>query len=193
MAKQRIKLKLLLIDVNNKCNKNFLSFSFFNEEFKLENRLVDIFPDCFSFYSCFSNIKKHIKNLNEIAFRALSDPFSTIIMLDASIKNQVTTSISHIYSFNKHIVKTLYRAINMTTAEAKLFTIQCSINQAVANSNTNYIVVITGSLHIVRKIFDSFAHPYQIYSAAISIELREFFSKDSHNYIKFWNYPSKQQ
>ena len=123
MVKQRIKLKLLLIDVNNKCNKNFLSFSFFNEEFKLENHLVNIFPDCFSFYSCFSNIKKHIKNLNEIAFRASFDPFSTIIMSDANIKNQVTTSISHIHSFNKPIVKTLYKAINITTAEAKFFAI----------------------------------------------------------------------
>ena len=43
------------------------------------------------------------------------------------------------------------------------------------------------------EIFDSSTHPYQIYSAAISIELREFFSKDSQNHIKFWDCPSKQQ
>jgi len=54
-------------------------------------------------------------------------------------------------------------------------------------------VVITDSLHIARKIFDSSTHPYQIHSAAISSELREFFSKDSQNYIKFWDCLSKQQ
>ena len=193
MAKQRIQLKLPLINVDNKCNKFFPSFSFFNEEFKLGNHLVDIFPDHFSFHSCLSNIKKHIKNLNEITFRVSSDPFSTIIVSDTSIKNQVATFISHIHSFNKPIIKTLHRAINITTVEAKLFAIWCGINQAVTNSNTNHIVVITDSLHIARKIFNSSAYPYQIYSAAIFMELREFFSKDSRNCIKFWDCPSKQQ
>jgi len=74
-----------------------------------------------------------------------------------------------------------------------LFAIWCGINQAVTNPNVKHIVVITDSLHIARKIFDSSTHPYQIHSAAISIELREFFSKDSQNHIKFWNYSSKQQ
>jgi len=186
-------LKLPLIDVEDKYNKFFLSFSFFNEEFKPGNCLVDIFLDHFSFHSHLSNIKKHIKNLDKITFRVSSDPFSTIIVSDASIKNQVTTSISHIHSFNKPIIKTLHRAINVTTAEAELFAIQCGINQAVTNSNTNHIVVITDSLHVTRKIFDSSAYPYQIHSAAISIELREFFSKDSYNCIEFWDCFSKQQ
>ena len=120
-------------------------------------------------------------------------PSSTIVVSDASIKNQVTTSISHIHSFNKPVVKTLHRAINITTAEAELFAIQCGINQAVANPNVKHIVVITDSLHITRKILDSSTHPYQIHSAAISMELREFFSKDFQNCIKFWDCPSKQQ
>ena len=166
---------------------------FFNEEFKPGNHLGNLFPDCFSFHPYLSNIKKHIKNLDEIAFRVSSNPFSTIIVLDASIKNQVATSISHIHSFNKLVIKILHRAINVTTAEAKLFTIQYSINQAVTISNTNRIIVITDSLHITRKIFDSFAHLYQIHSAAISQELREFFSKDICNCIEFWDCPSKQQ
>ena len=159
-AKQRIWLKSPLIDVDNKHNKFFFSFSFFNEEFKPRNHLVNIFPDCFYFHSCLSNIQKHIKNLDEITFRALTDPFSTIIVSDASIKNQVATSISYIHSFNKLIIKTLHKTINITTAETKLFTIRCGINQAVTNSNTNYIVVITDSLHVTRKIFNSSAHPY---------------------------------
>ena len=120
-------------------------------------------------------------------------PFSTIVVSDASIKNQVTTSISHIHFLNKPVIKTLHRAINITTAKTELFAIQCGINQAVANPNVKYIVVITDSLHITRKILDFSTHPYQIHSVAISMELREFFSKDSQNHIKFWNCPSKQQ
>ena len=174
-------------------NKFFPSFCFFNKEFKPGNCIVDIFPDQFSFHPCLMNVKEYMKNLNEVIFKAFSNPFSTIVVLDASIKNQVTTSISHIHSFNKSVIKTLHRAINITTAEAKLFAIWYSINQVVADPNVKHIVVITNSLHIVRKIFDSSTHPYQIYSVVISMELREFLFKDSQNHIEFWNCPSKQQ
>ena len=50
-AKQRIQLKLPLIDINNKHNEFFPSFCFFNEEFKSGNHIVDIFPDQFFFSS----------------------------------------------------------------------------------------------------------------------------------------------
>jgi len=179
--------------VDDKCNKFFPSFSFFNKEFNPGNCIVDIFPDRFSFHPCSSNIEKHIENLEEIMLRASSDPFSSIVVLDVSIKNQVTTSILHIHSFTKPIVKTLHRAINITIAEAELFVIHCSINQVVTNYNVKHIIVITNSLHIIKRIFDSFTHLYQIYSAAISSELREFFSKDFQNHIEFWDCPSKQQ
>jgi len=173
-------------------NKFFPSFCFFNEEFKPGNHIVDIFPDQFSFHSHLTNIKKYMKNLEEVTFKASSNPFSTIVVSDASIKKQVATSISHIHFFDKPVIKTLHRAINITTAKAKLFAIQCSINQAVADPNVKHIVVITDSLHITRKIFNSFTHLYQIHSVAISMELREFFSKDSQNCIKFWDCSSKQ-
>ena len=101
-------------------------------------------------------------------------------------------SILHIHSFDKPVVKTLHNAINITTAKAELFAIQCSINQVITNYNIKNIIVIIDSLYIVRRIFDSSTHSYQIYSVAIFIELREFFFKDSQNYIKFWNCPSKQ-
>jgi len=125
--------------------------------------------------------------------RALSNPSSKIVVSNTSIKNHVATSISHIHSFKKPVVKTIHRAINITTTEAELFTIRCSINQAVACSNVNHIVAITDSLHAARRILNSSVHPYQIHSAAIFQELREFFSKDTYNHIKFWDCPSKQK
>jgi len=113
--------------------------------------------------------------------------------LTTSIKNHVATSISYIHSYNKPVVKTMYRAINITTTEAELFTIHCGINKAVTNSDVNHIVIITNSLYTAKRIFNSSVHPYQIHSAVISQELREFFSKDSHNSIKSWDCPSKQK
>ena len=191
--KQRLRLKSLLINVDNKYNQFFLSFSFFNKEFKPENKLINLFSDCFSLHFHSSNTEKYIKKLNEIMLKALSNPSLTIIVSDASIMNHIATSISHIHSYNKPVVKTMHRAINVTTTEAKLFTIHCGINQAVANSDVNHIVVITNFLHAAKRIFDSLVHLYQIYSAVISQKLREFFSKDFRNHIKFWDCSSKQK
>ena len=159
-VKQRLQLKSPLINVDNKCNQFFLSFSFFNKKFKPGNRLMNLFSDHFSFHFYSSNTKKHIKKLDEIALRALSNSSSTIIVSDASIKYHVTTLISHIHSYNKLVIKTMHRAINVTTTEAELFAIYCGINQAVANSDVNYIVIITNSLHTAKRIFDSSVHLY---------------------------------
>jgi len=175
MAKQRLCLKSLLINVDDKQNEFFPSFSFFNEEFKPGSQLTDLFLDHFSFHSCLSCVKKHIEKLDEIVLRALSNPSSTIIVSDASIKNHVVTLISHIYFFSKPVIKTIYKAINITTTKAELFAIQCGINQAVTNFNTNHIVIITNSLHATKRIFNSSVHLLsQIrYSLVVILELND--------------------
>ena len=127
-VKQRLRLKSPLIDVDNKCNQLFPPFSFFNKEFKPGNRLINLFSDHFSFHFHSSNTKKHIEKLDEIVLRASSNSFLTIVVSNTSIKNHVATSISHIHSYNKPVVKTIYRAINITTTEAELFVIHCGIN-----------------------------------------------------------------
>ena len=121
--KQRLYLKSAFIDMDNKYNKLISSFSFFNKEFKPENCLIDLFSDRFSFYLCSPNIKKHIKKLDNIIFRALLNTYSSIIVSDASIKNHVITSILHIYLHNKSIIKTIHRVVNVITTEAELFAI----------------------------------------------------------------------
>ena len=159
-SKQRLCLKSTLIDVNNRCNELFPSFLFFNDEFKPGNYLIDLFSDCFSFHSHSSNTNKHIEKLDDIVFRALSNSFSSIVVSDTSIKNYVATSISHIHSYDKPVIKMIHKAVNITTTEAELFAIQCSINQVVSITNVNYIVVITNFLHTAKRIFDSLSHPY---------------------------------
>ena len=111
--------------------------------------------------------------------------------MDASIKNDIATSISHIYSYNRPLVKTVHHASFVTTTEAELFAIRCGINQACGISNVSKIIVVTDSIHAARKIFDNRSHPYQIHTTAILSELRKFFSSNESNSIEFWECPSK--
>jgi len=84
----------------------------------------------------------------------------------------------------------LHHATNVTSTEAELFLIRCSINQAVQVSNAKKIIVVTDAIHAARHIFDSSMLPYQLYSITISQDLRAFFNKDSNNSIAFWDCPS---
>ena len=92
----------------------------------------------------------------------------------------------HIYCRNYFIVKTIYHAINVTSTEAELFAIRCSINQATQLQGINKIIIITDSIHFANKILDYSSYSHQVYSAAISCELGEFFSINNTNTIKFW-------
>ena len=80
---------------------------------------------------------------------ALLDPNTVIVILDASIKNNVTTSIAHVHSFSRPIRKILYHVINTTSIEVELFAIRCGISQAVQTPNIFYIIIITGALYVV--------------------------------------------
>ena len=111
---------------------------------------------------------------------------------DASIRNNVATSISHIHSHDSPVIKTVHYIVNITFTEAKIFTIRCEINQAISIPNINCIVIITNSLYAAKRIFDSLSHPYQIQSISISHELRNFFIKNNNNHIEFWDCSSKQ-
>ena len=70
------------------------------------------------------------------------------MVTNASIKDNVVTFITHIYIHDRPIIKTLHYAVNITTTEAKLFTIRYSINQAINIKDILKIVIITDSLHI---------------------------------------------
>jgi len=116
-----------------------------------------------------------------------------------SIQNNVTTSIAHIHSFNNLLKKTLHHAINVTSTEAKLFAIRCSINQAIQIQYASHIIVIIDTIHAAEKIFDSqlhekifdsHVHPHQQQVIAISKDLKAFFSSHEDNTIEFWDCPN---
>ena len=91
-----------LIDSNNKLFGVFLSFFPLNPEFILGSRVVDIFLDRFSFNLANKGINNnsHIQQLDNITLQSSSSPNMVIVVTDMSVKNNITTSISHIHAFN---------------------------------------------------------------------------------------------
>ena len=120
----------------------------------------------------------------------LPSPSTTIIASDVSIKNNVAISILHTYVYNRLITKIIHYAVHVTSTEAELFAIRCSINQASNLDNISKIIVVTDSIHITKKIFEPSVHLYQVQSAAILSDLHSFFKHHENNSIKFWEYPS---
>ena len=119
-----------------------------------------------------------------------SSPTTAFVITDASIKNNITTSISHLHIANHPLIKTIHHAVFITSTEAELFAIRCGINQAYIKENMPKIIVITDSIHVAKKIFDSKSHLFQSHTMAIHNELHHFFNKNHKNFIEFWECPS---
>ena len=118
--------------MDNHFNKVFSSFDALNPEISPGCRIIDIFSNCFSFH-LFSkckddNFKAQIQQLDNLAIESLSIPSYALIIMDASIKNNIDTSISHTHIHNKPVIKTLHYTVNIMSTEAELFTIRCGIN-----------------------------------------------------------------
>jgi len=110
-----------------------------------------------------------------------------IVAMDASIKNDIATFISHTHILNHSLIKTLHHVTFVTSPEAELFAIRCGINQALFKENISKIIVFT---HVAKKIFDSLSHSLQIHAVAILNELWQYFSRDLNNSIEFLECPS---
>jgi len=110
-----------------------------------------------------------------------------IVAMDASIKNDIATFISHTHILNHPLIKTLHHVAFVTSPEAELFAIRCGINQALSKENISKIIVFT---YVAKKIFDSLSHSLQIHAVAILNELWQYFSRDLNNSIEFLECPS---
>ena len=185
-------IKGYLVDITNRFNKCFLSFIPLHSEFSPRLRVIYNFSDCISFNVC--NKEKDNKScahqLDNMVLESSSSSFTTIIVFNASIKNNVVTSISHMHINNKPLTKMIYHVVHITSIEAELFAIRCSINQVTNFDNVSKIIVVTDFIHVVRKIFELFVYPYQVQSAAILSDLHNFFKCHENNSIKFWECPS---
>jgi len=189
---QRTIIKGHLIDSNNKLYGVFPSFSPLYLELLLSSRIVDNFSDQFSFNLANKgkNDKLCFQQLDEMVLQLFSSPYMAIIVTDASIKNDITTSISHVHLVDHPLTKTVYHAAFVTSTEAELFAIRCSINQACNKESVFKIIIVTNSIHAAKKIFDSKSYSYQIHTMAILSKLRRFFAISQENSIEFWEYSS---
>ena len=87
-------------------------------EFSSGHGLIDIFSSCFSFHHSDwkgkESRKAHLHILDKLILQTLGETNMAIVVSSVSIKNQVATSITHVYTHNNSIIKTLYHIINVT-------------------------------------------------------------------------------
>ena len=119
------------------------------------------------------------------------NPLHTLVITDTSIKNNVATFIAHVYICNRPVTKTLYHIVNVNSMEAELFTIRCSINQAINSMGILKIIITTDSIYIAKKIFNLSSHLFQTHSVSILYKLWKFFALNQNNSIEFWEYSSQ--
>ena len=176
-------------------NRSYECFPFFsplNLEFSPGLRIIDNFSDQISFNVCDreKDTKLHTQVLDDMVLESFLSPSVTIVAFDVSIKNNITTSIAYIHTFNKPFTKTIHHVVHIMSTEAELFAIRCGINQSLSLNNVSKIIVVTDAIYAVKKIFDPLVHPYQLQSAAILSDLHWFFTNHENNSIKFWECPS---
>ena len=191
--RQKISLKSHLIDSNNKLHRVFLSFSPLNPEFNPGSRIIDIFSDRISFNLANKGKYKSSRSyqLDEMTIQSFMSPHTAIVVSNASIKNDIATSVSHIHICDQPLVKTVHHTAFVTSTEAELFAIRYDISQACNKANISKVIVITDSIYVTKKIFDTKSHPYQTHTLVILNKLRQFFTKCQENYIEFWECPSR--
>ena len=157
-------IKSPIINIDNKFNEIILSFSPFNFKFSLGNRLINVFPNQFSFYfvnrKSDNSVKSYLTKLDNLILHASSDPQLIIVVIDASIKSQVVTLISYIHCHDRLIIKILHHTVNVMTTKAKLFAIRCGINQAIHLPNVKKIFIVIDSIYAAKIIFNLSSHPY---------------------------------
>ena len=186
-----------LVNMDNQFNEVFPFFDPLNPEFNPGDRIINCFSNHFSFHLFSKNndhlFKSHIQQLNNLAIESSNTPSNTLVVMDASVKNNVAFSIVYIHIHNKLVIKMLHHTINITSTEAKFFAIRCGINQVTHLHKISKIVVVTDSIHMAKKIFNPSSHLLQKHAALILNDLRKFFTCHYENTIEFWECPSKYE
>jgi len=128
--RQKIFVKEHLMDSNNKLYKVFPSFFPLNPEFNPGSKIINIFPDQISFNLAnkAKNESSHSQQLDDMTIQSFLSPHMTIVVSDTSIKNDITTLVSHIHICDQSLVKTVHHTAFVTSTEAELLTIRCGIS-----------------------------------------------------------------
>ena len=187
ISHQHALIKSHLVNIDNRSNKIFPSFIFLHSEFF---PVINNFSDRFSF-NLFNkqkdnNLKVHIQQLNNIVIELSNISSNALVIIDTSVKNNITISILYMYIHNSFIIKIFHYTVYVTSTKAKLFIIKCSINQAMNYNNISKIIVVTDLIYVAKKKFDLSSYLYQVHTVIILNELYNYFLHHQSNYIKFW-------
>jgi len=115
-SKQRLNIKSSVTDANTCLNGLFPSFNTLNSEFSPGFRLIDKFHSQYSFHwvNCKNKESKktYLHKLDDFFSNLMVDSNTAIVILYASIKNNITTSITHVHLYMELVKKTTVKSIN---------------------------------------------------------------------------------
>ena len=163
--KQNLKIKSLIVDINHRLNQILPAFDNLNKELSPGFWLVDTFSNHFSFKHKDAKARTaHLNKLENVYRASKDDPNTLFIISDASLKNNVATSVTHIQQGQALITKAIYHAMNISTTEAELFAIGRGISQAAHTDSITNIAVVTDTIPAAKRIFDTSCHLFQLHS-----------------------------
>ena len=163
--RQRCLLKGHIVDMDNRFNKVFSAFDPINPELQPGNRVINTFSNYFTFHT-FSrkndpSFKSCLQQLDALVIESSTSSSTALVITDASVKNNVVSSIAHIHVCNMPMVKVLHNAVNITSLEAEFFALKCGINHTTLSHEISKIIIVTDSIHVTRNIFDPSSHMLQ--------------------------------
>ena len=120
-----MKIKSFIVDINNYLNKVCPTFDNLNKELLPRFCFINTFSDYFFFYTvnrkdANTKIIHHIK-LDNIYKNSLINKDIVLIISDTSIKNNITTLVSHIHQGQDTIPKTVHHAMNIISTKVELY------------------------------------------------------------------------
>ena len=128
--------------------------------------LIDNFSDCFFFHTVdHKDVETRTAHCNKLKniFKDLSKKKDIILVIfDVSVKNNITTLVSHIRREQKIIMKTIHHTINIMFTKVELFAMRYGISQVFQTQGIVYIIIVTDTILAIKRIFDTFLHLYQL-------------------------------
>ena len=171
--KQYLKIKSLIVNINNHLNKIFPAFDSLSRELSPSFCFVDTFLNCFSFHLANQkdvNIKITHQNKLKNIYETLSNSQDTILIIsDTSVKNNIAILVSYIWRRHEIIAKTDHHVMNILLIEALIFAIRHGISQVSQMQGVTYIVIIIDAIYTTKCIFNISIYSYQLYTITISV------------------------
>jgi len=164
--KQKFLVKSSLVDSINQLNKLQPAFDRLHKEVSSGFHLIYTFLSWFSFHLAnrknVSNLCVYFYVLNMFVQNMLFNSGTIIAIADTSIKNNITTAVSHVFSNCGKLSKKAHHVVNVTTTEAELFAIRSTINQSCQVSSLQILFMLPRKSLIHWHIHTSYKQSKQL-------------------------------